>query len=98
MRNLIDDPETKKTVSLVNDLIKGLYLAGAPMKMWNQLASGSGGDIAGMEQASGNKYVKPLLGASLVADLLTAKNPNSKWSYGFDVIDGAPGGRINFRW
>lgn len=98
IRNLIDDPETKKDVSIVNALIKGAYLAGVPMKLSKQIRSG--GDIEGMEATSGNKHIKEFVGASALWDLLkgTGAIKNQNIDYGFDVIDGAPGGRITARW
>ena len=82
IRETIDDPETKKNVATMGALIKGLYLAGVPMMLSKQI--NSGGDIEGMEQSSGNKYVKHLVGASALADV-----------YGlpvqFTTVDGAPG-------
>lgn len=96
IRDEIEDPELKKKVALASAIIKGLYLADAPGKLSGALEQG--GDIRGMEKTTGNHYVKPLVALSLMEDLRQAKNPDKKLSYGFDVIDGAPGGRATYRW
>lgn len=53
-------------------------------------------DVYQMER-SGNRYVKELVGLSALVDLFKSVNPDKRWDYSFDVIDGAPGGRLDFR-
>ena len=88
--------DTKSNVATMNAILKALYLSGAADKFSN--VGYKKGDIGGMEKASGNQNTKALLAASILGDIYAAQNPNSNWSYNFDVIDGSPGGRINFRW
>ena len=97
MRDEIDDHEMKKKVATVNALIKAFYLTDGPGKLSGSLEQG--GDIRGMEKTTGNHYVKPLIALSILEDIRQAKSKdNGKLSYGFDVVDGAPGGRVTYRW
>jgi len=82
-----------ENMDAANALYKTLYLAGI-----NKIGKAKMGDIENMARASGNKYTQALFAASILSDIYQAKNPDSKWSYNFDVIDGSPGGRINYKW
>lgn len=82
IRNLIPDEETRNNVGEMSALIKGLYLAGVPMKLSKQMKSG--GDIEALERTSGNRYVKPLVGISALADLYDIPIK-------FTTVNGAPG-------
>lgn len=95
VREMLPDEE-RKNVALANAIFKGLYLAGLPNKLSGNIQQG--GDVAGMERSSGNKYAKAIVASSIVGDLIRSRSPDSRVSYGFDVVDGAPGGRVNFRW
>lgn len=75
---------------IANALYKLGYMSGAT------LPSGTQGDIEDLERTSGNKMVKPLLGASIGADLLQAYKPNDRWNMRFVAPQGAPG--LMFDW
>jgi len=75
----------EESMRLVNSLYKLGYMMGIKSK-------GTPGDFDLMEQSSGNKYTKPLVGLSALADLYKAKNPNSKGDLSFSTFgQGAPG-------
>lgn len=94
IRNLLPE-NTKRNESLASALLKGLYLAGVPNKLSGSIQQG--GDIDGMSNASGNRGVKKLLLASILADIYAAKNPKSTASVNFATINGAPGLVFNKR-
>jgi len=51
-----------------------------------------GGDIGGMERSSGNKYIKPILGASAFYDAYKAMHPDNNVNVGFSTFGkGTPG-------
>lgn len=89
IRNLIPDKETRDNVGKMSALIKGLYLTGVPQKLSRQITS-TGGDIEDMKRVSGNKYVKPLVAASALADLYDVPLK-------FTTINGSPGLMYNMR-
>ena len=91
VRDLINDPETKKDVSLMNAAIKAAYLMGVPQALSKKISDGNNEDIGGMEKTSGNKNVKGLLAASILADIYTMKNPKSNSNIQFTTVNGAPG-------
>ena len=49
------------------------------------------GDDDFMIERSGNKYVKHLVGATILFDFYKYNNPNSKHNLGFIAPQGAPG-------
>ena len=98
IRNMIEDPELQKSVSVMNALIKAGFLAGAVDKVTQGKASYKGGDVGALEKTSGNRHTKDLVMASALYDLYKSRNPGGDVSFGFDVIDGAPGARATLRW
>ena len=86
----LEGTDLESTYRAVEGLYKLAYLAGLKSKATR-------GDVKNLEQISGNKATGGLLALSALADLYKAKKPNRKWDYSFDVIDGAPGGRLDYR-
>ena len=70
--------------NIMQGLYKLGYLAGVK-------PSAIEGDPSAMERISGNKYTKPALTLSALANLYKAKNPDSKYSLDFITPEGAPG-------
>jgi len=91
VRDLINDPETKKDVSLMNAAIKAAYLLGLPQKLSSEITSSKNNDIGGMKNASGNRYVKGLIAASGLMDLYKTNHPEGNSSIQFTTVNGAPG-------
>ena len=56
------------------------------------------GDVESIEKISGNKYTKPIIGASALMDILKASNPKDRWDVQFIAPEGAPGLQFNYRW
>ena len=72
----IEEPESREAAYLANAILKGGYAAGIADKFSKM---SSGGDIAGMEQASGNKATRALVGFSALMDLIKSQRPQQDW-------------------
>ena len=79
------------SMRLANALFKLGYLGGVK-------PSQTLGDPALIEQSSGNKYTKSLLGASALFDLWKSQNPQSNFDLSFITPNGSPGllGTLHF--
>lgn len=72
---------------LANAAIKMMHIAGLPERSSRDIALNSGGDIASIERASGNKYVKELLVASALADMSKLLYPSQNLDVSFTTLD-----------
>ena len=88
----------RDSMAKANALYKGLYLAGGPSILGAKTGYKKG-DIEGIKNASGNKYVGPMLGASAIADALDAYNiiPENH-GLSFRMDEGTPSLMYNYRW
>jgi hypothetical protein len=80
MNSALDTPES----NAANALYKGLYLATGGLK--------TSGDFRNMEENSGNRYTKPLVGASAFYNAYKAANPDNNVDVNFTTMNqGTPG-------
>lgn len=73
----IENPKAKEAAYLANAILKGGYAAGISDKMAKGMENG--GDIGGMERASGNKLTRPLVGFAAAMDLIKSQRPEQDW-------------------
>ena len=73
----LEDKDSREAAYLANAILKGGYAAGVADKMAKGMTSG--GDIGGMERASGNRLTRPLVGFSAVMDLIKSQRPEQTW-------------------